>query len=109
MAKKKKRKFSIEERAEYHSNRLNDPNVSENKKVYSRYWIHGFKDTHAKTNLSSYRGEKKYRKEMGQLDRSEACMFNGVIAGAKARIGLGNVIFNSDKERWLNRLGRDDD
>lgn len=105
---KKKRKFSIEERAEYHSNRLKNPSVSENKKLYSRHWLYGFKDTHAKTNLSSLRSEKEYRKKIGQYDKSASCMYNGSIAGTKARIDLGSVIFNSDKEKWLNHLGEED-
>ena len=74
------------ERYQFHSKRLIDPKATENQKLYSKSWVLGFDDGHAKVNYSSLKTEKSFRKRIGQLSIEASVIFNGEIAGSKARI-----------------------
>lgn len=66
----KKRKFSIEQIRNYHENCLQSDKATANQKSYSRSWLEGFNDDHAKDNLKPAKQELKNRKDyIDELER----------------------------------------
>lgn len=82
--KRGKKKFSYADKVKYHERRVNNPNVSEGKKAYSRSWLDGVHDTHAKSNYSAICHEIEYKK--GRCSRIESIVLNGFKNGLKAKI-----------------------
>ena len=83
------KKFSIESRAAFHKKRSTDSHVSEGKRFYSRQWLDGFNDVHAKHNITATKIEKAHMREMGLLTRDQSIFYDGYIRGCKARIDSG--------------------
>lgn len=79
-----KTKYSAAEIAAYHKKRLEDPNVSENQKCYSRNWLDGFNDRFARNNYSAVCTELKYKK--GKVPREYLIPLFGYRNGIKANL-----------------------
>lgn len=83
MARQRK-KYSVSERVDYHKKRVQDPKVSEGKKIYSREWLGGFNDKHAENNYAAVCSEIQKRK--GHMPRQAAVVLFGYRNGLKAKI-----------------------
>ncbi|MDE7215817.1 MAG: hypothetical protein K2O08_03320 [Clostridia bacterium] len=85
MAKNKKRKkFAVSRRYAYHNKRLNDRNISENKRIYSKQWIDGYNDPYVKTNYDAVCDE--IQRSKGKISRNYSIVLNGYKNGLKARL-----------------------
>ena len=85
-----KKKFSFCDKVEYHKARLANPNVSENKKCYSRNWLDGCNDRFAKNNYSAVCKEIEYKK--GLVPKDYLISLYGYKNGLKANLDKNNQI-----------------
>ena len=83
MAKKRKQ-YSPAARANYHKRRMNNSAVSEGKRVYSKNWVEGFTDSHAKTNYNAVLTEISAKK--GRMSKDYAAVLYGYKNGLKAQL-----------------------
>lgn len=77
------KKYSVTDRLRFHQARVNNPQVSENKRWYSRNWLEGYHDWHAKNNYSAVCSEIEYKKRNKCLKESAPGLFgykNGLAA-----------------------------
>lgn len=77
-------KYSIEQKVAYHKRRLVDNKVSDNKKCYSKNWLDGYLDEHARNNYNAVCHEIKSRK--GTLTKDYAICLYGFKNGLKAKL-----------------------
>lgn len=77
------KKFSFSDKVNYHKARLNNSSVSENKKIYSRHWLAGSTDPHAKFNYASVCEDLKHKKFHS---RGERIMYTAYRNGLKANL-----------------------
>lgn len=84
MAKKKR---SVATRFNFHKARATDRTVTENKRIYSRNWLDGFTDNHARQNYSAVCSEIAAKK--GKISKAYSVMLNGYRNGLKAQIERG--------------------
>lgn len=82
----KKKKYTIQERAEYHKKRINSFDSSIRAKSYSMSWLEGYNDSYAKQNYSAVCSEINARKKNGRLTRNESAVLYGFKNGLKARL-----------------------
>lgn len=80
----KRKKYSYDDRSRYHQSRVGNPNVSDNKQLYSREWIHGYMDEHAEFNYSGVCSELKSRGK--RAPRDDKIMLNAYRNGLKAQL-----------------------
>ena len=83
MSFNKRKKYSVYDREKYHKSRLQDPRVSEKKKIYSRHWLDGFTDERANVNYIPTRNERDWRIKNGQM--YNRAVYDGYLNGAKAQ------------------------
>ena len=80
-----KKKYSVSARADYHRSRMVSSTASENQRYYSRSWIDGYTDSHARENFGAVCSEIAARK--GCLTRSERIGLYGFRNGLQAQLG----------------------
>lgn len=86
MAKKRRwKKFTTQEKVNYHKSRINDPSLSENQRFYSRSWLDGFLDDHADMNYHAAKDEYSSRKSRGKLSKSQHIIYQSYIRGTAER------------------------
>lgn len=81
-----KNNYSIKEKVVYHKRRLVDNRVSKNKKCYSKNWLDGYFDEHAKNNYKAVCNEIKARK--GTLTKDYSICLYGYKNGLKTKLKL---------------------
>lgn len=83
----KKKNFSIAEKVAYHKSRLESPKVKETQKLYSKNFLDGVYDEHAKVNLKEAERDfrKRVSKDINTLSFDKAG-YGGYINGMKARL-----------------------
>lgn len=86
MANKKRSAVS---RFNYHKARATDRTITENKRIYSRNWIDGFTDKHARQNYSAVCSEISAKK--GRMSKTYSVILNGYRNGLKAQIERGKT------------------
>ena len=86
MARKKRKKYSIRQKSDYHEKRVYDSTLSENKRIYSRNWLEGLDDYFAKSNLEACNSEIKKRRKAGVKVNSYDIGLYGYRNGLKARL-----------------------
>lgn len=97
---KAKRKYTPEERAAYHSNRMRTRSYPSNKKFYSQSWLEGYMETsRVETLLDEVQATINYRKSNGSLTKERKTDLYGYRAGLRARL---------EKEKQANRLRQPD-
>lgn len=79
-----KKRYNLNDRLKFHKNRVNNPNISEGKRIYSRHWLDGFTDSHAKNNYSAICCEIDRKK--GRCSRTESIVLHGYKNGLKANL-----------------------
>lgn len=85
MAKSRnKKRYTVADRAAYHRARSSNANISENKKLYSRNWLDGFSDPHAKSNYPAVCSEIQRKK--GQMSKEYSVSLFGYKNGLKAKL-----------------------
>lgn len=95
-----KRKYTPEERAAYHSNRLRTLSNHSNKKFYSLSWLEGYMETsHVETKLDEVQATIDFRRLNGSLTKERKTDLYGYRAGLRARL---------EKEKQTNRLRQSD-
>ncbi len=94
-----RKKYSPMERYQFHRKRLIDSKTTDYQKAYSKNWVEGFEDDHAKVNYSALKNSKAYRKRIGKYDKDYSVMINGSLAGTKARIdsGISSIDYTNKK------------
>ena len=88
MAKKRYKKYSTQDKVNYHKNRMYDRSISEDQRLYSRTWLSGFLDNHADHNSKALKNEYSKRKAQGKLYKSEHIMYQADIRGTSERAKL---------------------
>lgn len=68
----KKKNYSIAEKVAYHKSRVQFPKVKEAQRIYSKNFLNGVHDEHAKSNLKDLKNEF--------LKRDSANVVNGIKA-----------------------------
>lgn len=87
MSKRKgKASYSAGQRRLYHEKRANSPEVSENKKLYSRNELDGFPDSHAESNYSAVKSEIVSRKRNKASHSSYNIMLHSYKNGLSAKL-----------------------
>lgn len=95
--KKKTKKFKYytpEQRAEYHSKRVNSKDISNEKRMYSRNWLEGYNDSHAEFNLKGSKIEleqnRKYANELKEtvssIEKNNKFSLGAYIKGLEMRV-----------------------
>lgn len=112
--KKRKRQYTVAERAEYHANRIDSTSVSKNQRIYSARWLDGYINAPAKGDLETTKQEFAERKKgtsdfervlkNGFADLNKMKIENGInygayIAGAEANLGKGSSNRYNNKKR----------
>ncbi len=87
MAKRGFKHYSIEQKVEYHKNRLNSPRATDNQRCRSRFWLDGFNDRNYRNNLLATRKELERRKSFKSKNNRDYCnnVLKPSINGMKAR------------------------
>ncbi len=85
-SKNQRKKYSVNERVEYHKKRINSFDSSIRAKSYSMSWLEGYNDSYAKQNYSAVCSEITARKKNGRLTRNESAVLYGFKNGLKARL-----------------------
>lgn len=80
---KSRKRYSCAEKIKYHTTRASS-NASEKKKLYSKNWLDGVNDDHAKSNLSAIETEIAFRKKR-KLPISSG--YYGYRNGLRCRVG----------------------
>ena len=88
MAKRKFKKYSTQDKVNYHKKRINDKSLSEDKRYYSRTWLSGFLDRHADYNSKVAKREYSDRKIKGKVSKDEHIMYQATIRGTTERAKL---------------------
>ena len=88
MAKRKFKKYSTQDKVNYHKKRINDKSLSEDQRFYSRTWLSGFLDNYADNNSKALKNEYSYRKAKGKLSKDEHIMYQADIRGTSERAKL---------------------
>lgn len=84
---KSRKRYSCAEKVKYHTFRMHS-NVGEKKKSYSKNWLDGYNDDHAKSNLSAIETEIDYRKKQ----KLPICSGDyGYRNGLRCRVGKRGV------------------
>lgn len=78
------KKYTVEQRANFHKRRVNNTKVSENKQCYSRNWLDGYTDTHAENNYKAVCAEIKQKK--GHVSKPYSIVLHGYRNGLKAQL-----------------------
>ena len=79
-----RKNYTTREKEAYHTNRVNNPHVSDEKKLYSQQWLRGFHDIHAKGNYSAVCTAISFRNP--NRTQSEKIMLNAYKNGLKANL-----------------------
>lgn len=88
MAKRKFKKYSTQDKVNYHKKRINDKSLSEDQRFYSRTWLSGFLDYYADHNSKALKNEYSKRKAQGKLSKGEHIMYQADIRGTAERAKL---------------------
>ena len=86
---KKRRKYSVAERVNYHKKRASSSAVSDNQRYYSRHWLDGYNDPHAENNFRAISAEIK--RERGHMTKSDAVVYYGYRNGLNARLDGSSI------------------
>lgn len=86
---KKRRKYSVAERVNYHKKRASSSAVSDNQRYYSRHWLDGYNDPHAENNFRAISAEIKRKR--GHMTKSAAVVYYGYRNGLKARLDGSSI------------------
>lgn len=78
------KKYTFEQRADFHKKRINNTNVSETKQCYSRNWLDGYTDTYAEYNYKAVCAEIEQKK--GYVPKSSLVGLHGYRNGLRARL-----------------------
>lgn len=81
-----RKNYTPREKEAYHTNRVNNPHVSDEKKLYSQKWIDGFHDKHAEFNFRSVSYEIKCLKKDKNTPRDHKIMLNAYKNGLKTNL-----------------------
>lgn len=84
MAKKRSgKKFTVQEKANYHKDRARDPYLSKEKREYSRIWLEAFRRPMSDEKLNSLDIEYNELKKL-QLSKEDHIYYKATLRGAKA-------------------------
>ncbi len=84
---KSKKRYTPEERATYHSNRMRTLSYPSNKKYYSQSWLEGYMETSCvETKLDEVQATIAFRKSNGSLTKERKIDLYGYRAGLRARL-----------------------
>lgn len=112
-AKKRKRQYTVAERAEYHANRIDSPTISENQRIYSARWLDGYVNSSAKGDLETTKRKYAERKkgtadfertlkngfaDLKKMKIEDGIKYGAYIAGAEAKLGKGSSNYRSNKK-----------
>ena len=86
---KKRRKYSVAERVNYHKKRASSSAVSDNQRYYSDHWLRGYNDPWAENNFRAITAEIKRNKK--HMTKSEAIVYYGYRNGLKAQIDGSSI------------------
>ena len=81
-----RKNYTPREKEAYHTNRVNNPHVSDEKKLYSKQWLDGFHDKNAEFNFPGVCHEINYRKKDKDTPRNYKIMLNAYKNGLKANL-----------------------
>lgn len=81
-----KKNYTLEQRKKYHEKRVSNTKTSERKRSYSRSWLDGYNDKHAKTNLAAVKNEIAERKKKNVPRSSYDVMLQGYRNGLAAKV-----------------------
>ena len=80
----KKKRYSVDERANYHRKRISSSAVCDNKYLYSDQWLRGYKDEYASQNLRAVNAEIKRKRRY--FNKSDYACYYGYRNGLKAQL-----------------------
>lgn len=111
--KKRKRQYTVAERAEYHSKRIDSTSVSKNQRLYSARWLDGYINAPVKGDVDSIKRKYSERKkgtadfertlrngfaDLKNMKIEDSIKYGAYIAGAEAKLGNGlNSRYNNKK------------
>lgn len=113
-AKKRKRQYTVAERAEYHSQRVDSKNISKNQRMYSVRWLDGYVNSPAKGDLETTKRKYAERKkgtsdfertlkngfaDLKKMKIEDGIKYGAYIAGAEAKLGKGSSNRYNNKKR----------
>lgn len=114
--KKRKRQYTVAERAEYHSKRIDSPTISKNQRLYSARWLDGYVNSPAKGDLETTKRKFAERKkgtvdfertlkngfaDLKKMKIEDGINYGAYIAGAEAKLGKGSSNSYGNKKRYL--------
>lgn len=112
--KKRKRQYTVAERAEYHSKRIDSPLISKNQRLYSARWLDGYINAPAKGDLDTTKRKFAERKkgtsdfesvlrngfaDLKKMKIEDGINYGAYIAGAEAKLGKGSSNRYNNKKR----------
>ncbi len=80
----KKKRYSVEDRANYHRKRKSSSAVRDNKYLYSALWLDGYEDKHASDNLRAVNAVIKHKRRY--FNGSDYACYYGYRNGLKAQL-----------------------
>lgn len=107
MAKRKFKKYSTQDKVNYHKKRINDKSLSEDQRLYSRTWLSGFLDNYADHNLKALKREYSDRKAKGKLYKSENIMYQATIRGTSERVNIQDPFVKQDIDKHFGVSKKD--
>lgn len=105
MAKRKFKKYSTQDKVNYHKKRINDKSLSEDQRFYSRLWLGGFIYNYPDHNLKALKREYSDRKAKGIVSKSENIMYQAMIRGTSERVNIQDTFVrqNIDKHFGVSK------
>lgn len=113
-AKKRKRQYTVAERAEYHANRVDSTSISKNQRMYSVRWLDGYVNSPAKGDLDTTKRKYAERKkgtsdfehalktgfaDLKKMKIEDGIKYGAYIAGAEAKLKEHSSNRYSNKKR----------
>lgn len=112
--KKRKKQYTVAERAEYHANRVDSKNISKSQRMYSVRWLDGYVNAPAKGDLDKFKSQytecKRINTELGtsakiiysnykKTEIADGIKYGAYIAGAEAKLQEYSSNRYSNKKR----------
>ena len=107
MAKRKFKKYSTQDKVNYHKKRINDKSLSEDQRFYSHSWLSGFTDNYADHNLKALKREYSDRKAKGKVSKSENIMYQATIRGTSERVNIQDPFVKQDIDKHFGVSKKD--
>lgn len=112
--KKRKKQYTVAERAEYYANRIDSTSVSKNQRLYSARWLDGYVNSPVKGDLEITKRKYAERKkgtsdfertlkngfaDLKKMKIEDGIKYGAYIAGAEAKLGKASNNRYSNKKR----------